>query len=196
MTSIYGHQGRAMDQSDEELMLEFSQGRSEAFGELFQRYRQPIYGFFRRRVPDSARAEDLAQDTFLAVVRSAARYQPKALFRTYLYAIGLNVLRRERRRAAIRNFFLGVQGDSAYATARDGAEAELLLRQALGKLDATGREILMLREYEQLRYSEIADVLGIPVNTVRSRLFRARLALRDLLETKSPRPAAQIEART
>jgi RNA polymerase sigma-70 factor (ECF subfamily) len=185
-----------MDQSDEELMLEFSQGHSEAFGELFQRYRQPIYGFFRRRVPDSARAEDLAQDTFLAVVRSAARYQPKALFRTYLYAIGLNVLRRERRRAAIRNFFLGVQGDSAYATARDGAEAELLLRQALGKLDATGREILMLREYEQLRYSEIADVLGIPVNTVRSRLFRARLALRDLLETKSPRPAAQIEART
>jgi RNA polymerase sigma-70 factor, ECF subfamily len=188
--------GRKMDQSDERLMLEFSQGRSEAFGELFQRYRQPICGFFRRRVTDPARAEELAQDTFLAVVRGAARYQPKALFRTYLYAIGLNVLRGERRRAAIRNFFLGAQARSASGTARDSAETDLILREALGKLDETDREILMLREYEQLRYSEIADVLEIPINTVRSRLFRARLALRDLLEAKAPQPAAQIEART
>ncbi|HYA96751.1 MAG TPA: sigma-70 family RNA polymerase sigma factor [Methylomirabilota bacterium] len=185
-----------MEHSDERLMLEFSQGRPEAFGELFRRYRTPICGFFRRRVTDPARAEELAQDTFLAVVRGAARYQPKALFRTYLYAIGLNILRKERRKATIRGFILGGQTEAANPAARDTSEAGLLLRESLGKLDAMDREVLMLREYEQLRYAEIADVLGIPVNTVRSRLFRARLALRDLLQAKAPQRAAQIEART
>ena len=70
--------------SDEQLMLEFRQGGHDAFAELFHRYREPIYGFFRRRLNDAARAEELAQETFVAVLRSAARYEPRALFRTYL----------------------------------------------------------------------------------------------------------------
>ena len=64
----------------------------------------------------------------------------------------------------------------------DGSDEVLWVREALERLDAGDREILMLREYEQLGYSAIAGLLGIPVNTVRSRLFRSRMALRNCLD--------------
>jgi RNA polymerase sigma-70 factor (ECF subfamily) len=73
---------------------------------------------------------------------------------------------------------------------QDSTEAALLIRRAIAKLDAIDREVLLLREFEQLSYSEIADLLQLPINTVRSRLFRARTALRALLETRGPQPAA------
>ena len=179
--------------SDEQLMLEFSKGTADAFTKLFQRYKQPIFGFFRRRVADSALAEELAQETFLAILRGASRYQPQALFRTYLYAIAFKILRAHRRRAAFRATFLGSWKGTQDPPGRDGTEAELVLRQALGKLDGTEREMLMLREFEQLSYAEIAELLKIPVNTVRSRLFRARLALRELLTAQPVKaPAAKL----
>jgi len=131
-------------------MLAVSQGSSEAFTELFHRYKQPVFGFFCRRVSDPANAAELTQETFFALIRAAARYEPRALFRTYLYAIGFKILRAHRR--------------------------------AVEKLEPLDREIVMLREFEQLSYAEIADLLRLQLNTVRSRLFRARTALRDLLE--------------
>lgn len=62
--------------SDEQLILEFQKGHQQAFTELFERYRQPLYGFFRRRLNDAARAEELTQESFLAVLRAVARYEP------------------------------------------------------------------------------------------------------------------------
>src|SRR5258708_1124126 len=85
--------------SDEHLMLEFQRGSREAFTELFERYREPVYGFFRRRLKDPARAEELAQETFLAVLRGVERYEPRASFRTYLYAIAFRQVSAEWRRA-------------------------------------------------------------------------------------------------
>jgi len=67
--------------SDEALMLEFQRGSREAFEEIFARYREPLYGFFRRRLSSKDRAEDLAQETFLAVIRAAVHYEPRALSR-------------------------------------------------------------------------------------------------------------------
>ena len=161
--------------SDEALMLEFQGGSREAFEELFARYREPLYGFFRRRL-ESKDADDLTQETFLAVIRATSRYQPRALVRTYLYGIALKLLAAERRRE--RRSDPTPQADSV-----DGAlDNSLWVRRALEKLDASEREILMLREYEQLSYSEVAELLRIPVNTVRSRLFRARIALKNHLE--------------
>src|SRR5580658_6125595 len=87
-------------ESDEQLMLQVKRGSHPAFTELFQRYREPIYGYFRRRITDRVRAEDLAQETFLALLKAAARYEQRALFRTYLYAIAMNLLSAERRRSA------------------------------------------------------------------------------------------------
>jgi RNA polymerase sigma factor (sigma-70 family) len=84
--------------SDETLMLEFQSGSREAFEELFARYREPLYGFFRRRLESGERAEDLTQETFLAVIRATSRYEPRALVRTYLYGIALKMVAAERRK--------------------------------------------------------------------------------------------------
>jgi RNA polymerase sigma-70 factor, ECF subfamily len=171
--------------SDERLMLAFSQGSSEAFTELFSRYKQPIYGFFRRRVAESTHAEELTQETFLALLRAATRYQPRALFRTYLYAIGFKILRAHHRKAAFRATFFGQRNSAPDPSKSDSTESGLWVRRAVEKLEPIDREILLLREFEQLSYTEIADLLQLPLNTVRSRLFRARTALRNLLEPAS-----------
>ncbi|HKD14136.1 MAG TPA: sigma-70 family RNA polymerase sigma factor [Candidatus Angelobacter sp.] len=164
--------------SDEALMLDFQRGSREAFEELFARYRGAILGFFRRRLETGERAEDLAQETFLALVRAASRYEPRAQFRTYLYGIALKLLANERRRD--RNTPLADADTEPLVD--ELPDKALWVRQSLAKLEGSEREILMLREYEQLSYMEIAEVLRMPLNTVRSRLFRARMALRNHLD--------------
>jgi RNA polymerase sigma-70 factor (ECF subfamily) len=163
--------------SDEDLMLQFQNGSREAFEELFARYRQPIYGFFRRRLSNTARADDLMQETFLAVIRAKVRYEPRALVRTYFYGIALKLVSAERRWQA-RQAGSPVSAESASSPPTDAA---IWIGQALAKLDEMDREILMLREYDELSYAEIAKLLHLALNTVRSRLFRARLALKTLL---------------
>ena len=163
-------------------MLEFQGGSRAAFEELFARYHKPLYGFFGRRLNNPERAEDLTQETFLVVIRGASRYEPRALVRTYLYGIALKLLAAERRKVLMSNKV----GQSAPEPETCGApESVLWVRQAMEKLDASDREILMLREYEQLSYFDIAELLRIPVNTVRSRLFRSRLALKSYLESRA-----------
>jgi RNA polymerase sigma-70 factor (ECF subfamily) len=169
------------EQTDEQLMLAFSRGLNGAFSTLFERYRQPLFGFFRRRVADPAHAEELAQETFLAVLRGASRYQATALFRTWLYAIAFKILRAHRRKAAFRATFLGAPAEIPEPVAAGSLDVEVMMRQAVGTLDAVDREVLLMREFEQLSYAEIASLLGLPLNTVRTRLFRARLALHALL---------------
>jgi RNA polymerase sigma-70 factor (ECF subfamily) len=171
--------------SDEALMLEFQGGSRAAFEELFARYRKPLYGFFARRLNNPERAEDLAQETFLAVIRAASRYEPRASVRTYLYGIALKLLAAERRKFSKSS----TSGQSATEPRTDGTpECVLWVRQAMQRLDAGDREILMLREYEQLSYSDIAELLRIPLNTVRSRLFRSRLALKRYLSEARTNP--------
>jgi RNA polymerase sigma-70 factor, ECF subfamily len=176
--------------SDEALMLEFQGGSREAFEQLFARYRGPLYGYFRRRLNGDRRAEDLTQDTFLAVIRAAAHYEARALVRTYLFAIAMNLVAAERR----KRFRDSPQGQPSPEPATTGGpDSAMWVRQALEKLDESEREILMLREYEQLSYAEIAELLKVPVNTVRSRLFRARMAMKGYLEpTRKVSDAAAI----
>jgi len=176
--------GPTNDATDEQLMVAFSRGSSDAFAELFSRYKQPLFGFFRRRVPDTAHAEELTQETFLAILRASSRYEVSALFRTYLYAIAFKILRAHRRKAAFRAMFLGT--DSAEPSSPNTLDTDLAVRDAVARLNAHDREILLLREFEQLSYAEIAELLKLPVNTVRSRLFRARAALHHLLATPAP----------
>ena len=176
--------------TDEQLMQEFARGADDAFSQLFERYKQPIFGFFRRRVPDTAQAEEFTQETFFAVVRGATRYEPRAPFRTFLYSIAFKILGAYRRKQAFRATFLGERKSAQDPAARDGADAALFLREAVSKLDRIDREILMLREFEELSYAEIAELLHLPLNTVRSRLFRARIALRDLLQAPAPAAAS------
>jgi RNA polymerase sigma-70 factor (ECF subfamily) len=182
------------EQTDEHLMLAFSRGDTDAFSELFARYKQPLFGFFRRRVADQALAEELTQDTFVAVLRASERYEPTALFRTYLYAIGFKILCAYRRKSSFRDTFFDTEANDRESTTPSTIEADLVVRDALGRLEANDREMLMLREFEQLSYAEIADLLQMPVNTVRSRLFRARLALHDILAAPIAKSTLQERA--
>jgi RNA polymerase sigma-70 factor (ECF subfamily) len=174
--------------TDEQLMLAHQRGAADAFAELFARYRQAVFGFFRRRLEHAARAEELAQEVFVAVLRGTERWEPRASFRTWLYGIAMKMLWAERRRAAREAGAVAIEladapaADAVRATAE--ADAALAVRQAVARLEEGEREVLLLREYEQLRYEEIAALLGVPVGTVRSRLFRARMALKELLTEK------------
>src|SRR6267378_7843463 len=105
-------------------------------------------------------------------------------------ALPHKILRAYRRKAAFRATFFGQQNSALDPSRRDATESGLWVRRAVEKLDSIDREILLLREFEQLSYAEISDLLQLPLNTVRSRLFRARTALRDLLEP-SAKEAAQ-----
>jgi RNA polymerase sigma factor (sigma-70 family) len=177
--------------TDEQLMVAFSHGSMDAFGQLFSRYKQPLYGFFRRRIGDPAQAEELTQETFLAILRPSWHYEPRASFRTYLYAVGFNLLRMHRRKTTFRAMFLGVAPDGHEPSIRSTADTEVILREALDQLERQDREILLLREFEQLDYAEIAELLSLPLNTVRSRLFRARTKLRELLAAPASRPSTK-----
>jgi len=164
--------------TDERLMLMFRTGDAEAFAELFQRYNDPIYGFFRRRLENQSRAEELAQETFVAILRGIKRYEPRSTFRTYLYGIAIKILMAERRKSRI------VQSTAMSASDRgidSPVDAAIWVRRAIEQLDSDHRDVLLLREYEQLSYEEIAQLLGLTLNTVRSRLFRARSALKAFL---------------
>jgi RNA polymerase sigma-70 factor (ECF subfamily) len=177
--------------TDEQLISAFAAGSGEAFHQLFHRYKQPLYGFFRRRLAESgqAHAEELTQETFLAVVRASSSYQPTALFRTWLYSIGFRLLHAHRRKSAFRATFLGSADVEREAARVISIDVDLQVRQALARLDRVDRELLMLREFEQLSYAEIAELLEIPIHTVRSRLFRARAALRAMLTAPKPSTA-------
>jgi RNA polymerase sigma-70 factor (ECF subfamily) len=169
--------------SDEVLLLSFQRGMQSALSELFARYREPLHGFFYRRLTNRERAEDLTQDVFVAVIRGSTRYEPRASVRTYLYAIALKLLWAERRK---QNQMLAPLYEEAPLPGGH-PEASLAVRRAIELLDPNDREIILLREYEQLTYGEIADVLRLPLNTVRSRLFRSRMALKSYLEPATTR---------
>jgi len=170
---------------DEQLMAAYQAGTRDAFDELFARYRDPIRKFFGRRLASPQLAEELVQDTFMAVLRGAERYEPRASFRSYLFGVAFNVLSAARR--SNRHVTHPIVSDPA-APDRDPV-AVLWVRRALADLDADDREVLVLREYDGLSYNEMATVLAIPLNTVKIRLFRAREALRARL-TDTPEEGA------
>ena len=169
--------------TDEQLIADARAGSRHAFEVLFERYRQPVWEFFRRRTADRGRAEELAQDTLIALIEGASRYEARSTFRTYLFGIAYNVLHADRRRAAPRRT---EALDFEPASAGSDPDAGLWVQRAIRQLDDDHREILTLREFEELSYQEIADLLRVPLNTVRSKLFRARMALRAALVPEQP----------
>jgi RNA polymerase sigma-70 factor (ECF subfamily) len=179
-------------QTDEELMLDVRRGSREAFETLFGRYRELIWRFFRRRTADGATAEELAQETFVAMLEGAKRYAQRGSFRSYLFGTAYNVLQAQRRRSHRR---AAEPLEFEPPAPELSPDTGLWVRDALSTLDDSDREILMLREYEQLSYQEIAEVRGTPLNTVRSQLFRARATLKTALESTTPQAMRSTHAR-
>lgn len=186
------------DESDERLMLRFRDGEAPAFEVLVRRHRTPVFSFLVRLTGDRARAEDLCQEVFLKVVRAADGWTPRARFQTWLYAIARNQAVDEARRQAFRRAEPLEGGAAARASSEDpgpdrAAEGALLrpkLEAALAALPEEQREVFLLREYSGLRFAEIAEVTGVPENTVKSRMRYALEALRGSLAALGIEPDA------
>lgn len=184
--------------SDEELAAAVLDGDGEAFAEIFRRYGPRIRRFVASRADgDAARREELLQEVFFQLYRSLPRFAGRSRFRTWLYGLAHNVCRHERRRRGRRPEPLGDGGEDASLEAIPDLAPDVTERLAAGeerrrvrrevdRLPAIYREVLVLRDWEDLSYAEIAGVLEIPVGTVRSRLHQARArlagALRDLMD--------------
>ena len=184
------------DCSDEQLMLAFREGEAAAFEALVQRHRGPVFNFILRSTGNPARAEDLLQETWLKVIRGSREYEPKARFTTWLYTIARNLCVDSARRESFREVvpLEAPQRDGAPPMAEwlaDGrpepdraahsARLRPLLEQALMSLPKEQREVFVLREYSGVPFKEIASVVGMSENTVKSRMRYALEGLRKRL---------------
>lgn len=177
----------ANDPSDPELLERMAAGDREALAIIFRRHHRTVYRFSRQMLGSKEAAEDVTQDVFVALTRSANRFNPAvASLSTYLYGIARNLVLQHYKRSKARieisidTIFLE---DAALATGDDPAEsisrAQMTrqLRLAIFRLPVHYREVVVLCELNGLSYEEAAQVAGCPVGTIRSRLSRARQML-------------------
>ena len=174
--------------SDLELLSLWSQGDRKSGNQLFQRHFPAVYRFFSNKV--SGDIDDLVQRTFLGCIEARARYQQRASFKTFLFSIARNQLYlhyRTRKRDGALDFSVASVHDMG--TTPSGAvacrEHERLLLDALRRLPLDTQILVELAYWEELEVQELAEVLDVPVNTLYSRLRRARHQLREHLTTFS-----------
>ena len=171
-------------------MVQVQAGDEAALAELMGRYRGPLFGFLHRR-SDGAAADDLFQEAWIRVVRAKDRFDPRRRFSTWLFQIANNLCRdRARRRATQRRALDEVARQMEDAPASDPPDpwqADRALR-LLDTLPGRLREVLVLRYYHDLGEREIAEILGIPRGTVKSRLHKAIAELRAQAEAQPHEP--------
>ena len=182
---------RSEEVNDEQLIDATLSGDREAFGQLARKYQDRVYNLALQIVGNSEDAMDVTQDTFLQALSHLDSFRRSSRFYTWLYRIAYNCsigcVRRRRRSVSMESiteeygdtFVSNVDAPDARASRADDVA---ILRDALQKLSAEYREPLILREIEGANYEQIAETLGVPIGTVRSRLHRARAALREILE--------------
>lgn len=172
--------------ADAALMVEVAGGSEEAFATLVRRNQNPLLNFFARMGASSDR-EDLVQETFVRLYRYRQRYQPSARFTTFLYVLARNVWAdRGRKIVRIERLATALEAEVEIASQpeRPGASAEIDVDAALASLSPKLREVIVLNIYQGLRYQEIADVLDIPLGTVKSRINLALGALREFVDAR------------
>jgi len=170
---------------DSDLMLRTAAGDMAAFETIVRRHQQKLMNFFVRMGVNTGRAEELVQDTLLRVFRNSGRYRASARFTTFLYTIARNALIDELRRNQREEDAIAEETarlNAGHDCGLAGMQARMDVRSALSKLPPKLREPVILSVYQGMRYEEIADVLKIPLGTVKSRIFLAMRALRNLLD--------------
>lgn len=164
------------------LMLQAAQGSEEAFTELVRTHQLNLVNFFKR-MGASENCEDLAQETFVRLFRYRRSYRASARFTTFLYHLARNVwadhgrkvLRFEKLTAEYENQ-LNTSSTAITHPVRENAD----IQDALDRLSPKLREVIVLNIYQGMRYQEVADVLGIPLGTVKSRINHALAALKEI----------------
>ena len=200
--------------TDEQLLVSYAGGDQGAFSVLIQRYQQELFAFLARFVADAAAADDLFQETFIQVHRNAKNFDPERKFRPWLFTIAANRAR-DHLRATGRHIVQsldnvagqsrGAGGDGDGATFIDlmdsgmapppmelqQAEDASLVQRVLGALPVHYREVLVMSYFHQFAYKEMADMLHIPLGTVKSRLHAALAAFAKSYKAYDPAPVGQ-----
>lgn len=189
-----------MNHDDRRLIREAVAGDTASFGELVRRYQDRLYNIAYRVVGNPDDAADVVQDAFVSAYQSLASFKGDSEFFTWLYRIAFNTAisqkRKKRPTASIDGGTPGRDGETGYDpedvstdTAPDAmmsrTEDERVLTAAIAKLSDEHRTVLVLKDIDGEKYEDIATALGIPIGTVRSRLHRARLELRNLIDPQS-----------
>lgn len=169
-------------------------GDAQAFSELYRQFETMVYNLALRMSGNAADAEDIAQETFIRAYRHLEKFKGKSSLKTWVFRIALNCantrLRRRGRRLAHRvddgEFELERAADESRSPEERAVASDLsaAVRVGLEHLPAHYREAVLLRDFEDMNYSEIAEVLGVRIGTVRSRIARGREQLRQWLEVK------------
>jgi RNA polymerase sigma-70 factor (ECF subfamily) len=183
---------------DAALMLRVKRGDREAFVALVEKYKQPVFSLVARILRDETEAEDVAQNVFIQVHRSAARYKASAKFTTWLFTIARNLCLNEIRRRArhpadsidapvdAEDESSARQFEDVKTSAPDEAalqnELARKVEEALAALPENQRTAIILFQRQELSYEEIAEVIGCSLSSVKSLIFRARETLKERLK--------------
>lgn len=182
-----------MNHDDRRLIAEVLAGNSAAFGELVTRYQDRLFNVAYRVLDNADDAADVVQDVFVNAYTSLKAFKGDSELFTWLYRIAFNtaISFKRRRRGVVRIDGSGEDGgldpedrstDTAPEAGMERTEDERVLAEAMAKLSPEHRTVLVLKDIDGLKYEEIADAMGVPIGTVRSRLHRARLELKSLLD--------------
>jgi RNA polymerase sigma-70 factor (ECF subfamily) len=195
-----------MAPSDEELVERFQSGESSAFDTLVHRWERKVQGAIYRLVGPGEDVRDLSQETLLKAYRGLGMFKKEARFSSWLYQIALNVCRDRMRRGRGKSYVsfdelseTGETGSEPGPSALDLIEARDLSRQvaaAVSALPEEQREVVVLKEYQGLTFLEIAEVLDVPLSTVKTRLYRGLGQLRQELVRQGIRGGAPVPAPT
>ena len=184
-----------MNTDERRLIADALSGRTEAFGQLVLRYQDRLYHAALRIADTPDDAADVVQDAFLNAYQSLASFKGDAEFFTWLYRIAFNAaISQKRKRRATTSLDAGRNGKPIAEPTDDShgivpgetmeqGEEEAKLHAAIRRLSVEHRAVLVMKDIDGMKYEEIAEVTGVPIGTVRSRLHRARLDLRAILET-------------
>jgi RNA polymerase sigma-70 factor (ECF subfamily) len=176
------------------LIAECLKGETAAFGSLVRRYQDRLYNTVYRLVDNAEDAQDVVQEAFLHAYQSLDSFKGDSLFFTWLYRIAVNTaISLKRKRRIVLSLHAGRNGESGLEplddseTTRPGhaleqVEQERRIQKALNQLSPEHRSVLVLKDMEGQKYEDMAEILQVPIGTIRSRLHRARTELREVLQ--------------
>jgi len=172
---------------DKTIIQSYLNGDNDAFGEVVTRYERPIYNLAYRMTGNVTDAADLTQEIFIHLHRKVAGFRGDAAFSTWLYRLAINYskdwLRKEGRRAPVVEINEEIMPDSDAGPGQlyEKKEVQELVQSAILTLPEDQRIAIILHDIQGYNYEEIADITGVPIGTVKSRLARARLKLAEKL---------------
>jgi len=180
---------------DDRLIADCLKGQTAAFGELVRRYQDRLFNTVFRLVDSAEDAQDVVQEAFLHAYQSLDRFKGESQFFTWLYRIAVNsAIGLKRKQRIVVSLHIDREGQGGVPEPHDvselsqpdlvleRADEEWRIQAALNRLSPEHRAVLILKDLEDQQYETMAEILQVPIGTIRSRLHRARLELREVLE--------------